>query len=322
MSNASAMQAPGFFFAGQGAQYVGMGRSIAASYPEVYETYGLADNILGEPLSAIILEGPQERLTLTENAQPAILALGHAHASIARRFGAEPLALAGHSLGEYAAWVSAGSLRIEDALQLVRVRGRAMQRAVPVGVGAMTAVISTPSDTIDAVCVDVARSMGRVVSASVYNCPGNVVVSGHTEAVEAVEARIAADRLGTCRRLEVSAPFHCELLRPAADELARALALVDVAPNALTVIPNVTAEPVGPGADPARIRELLVQQVVQPVRWEGCLRAALALGIQTAALLGPGTMTRSHLKRIERRFPSIAFDEVQELTSWTGGGVA
>jgi len=322
MPQAAAIEAPGFLFAGQGAQYVGMGTQIASAFPEVYEAYGLADNALGEALSTLIMDGPQERLTLTENAQPAILALGYAHARIARRFGVVPRVLLGHSLGEYAAWVTAGSLRIDDAIQLVRVRGRAMQKAVPVGVGAMTAVISTPTETIDALCVEIGAAMGQVLSASVYNCPGNVVVSGHTEAVEALEARITADRLGTCRRLEVSAPFHCSLLSPAADELARALALVEVLPNVLPVVPNVTAEVVEPGCEPAQIRRLLVEQVVQPVRWEGCLRAALSYGIKTAVLMGPGTMTRSHLKRVDRRFPTVGFDDPNELTAWAGGGAA
>jgi [acyl-carrier-protein] S-malonyltransferase len=308
-----------FLFAGQGAQYVGMGADLA-EMPTFVEAFEMAEAALGVPLLDIVLEGPLDRLTLTENAQPAILLLGVLHERLARKAGAEPKVLLGHSLGEFAAWTAAGSLELTDALRLVQLRGRAMQEAVPVGVGAMSAIISAATDVVEGLCAAHADATGEVVCVAVMNCPGNVVISGHVGAVGAVSTQIADGGHGMVRPLSVSAPFHTPLLMPAAERLAEAITAMDVQPNRVAVIPNVTAELAAPGTDPDQIRRWLVEQVVAPVRWEESLRAALDAGVQRAFAMGPGTMQRSHLKRISRRFPLVAMDKEAERSVFLGGG--
>lgn len=304
-----------FLFAGQGAQYVGMGSDLWHE-PEFAEAFAMARRVLGVPLLEIIRDGPAERLTLTENAQPAILLLGILHGQLAQRSGASPKVLLGHSLGEFAAWTAAGSLELGDALALVQLRGRAMQEAVPVGVGAMIAVISASTDTVETLCAAVQARTGQTVGVAVFNCPGNVVISGHTAAVDAVALEIVESGEGIVRRLHVSAPFHTPLLAPAADRLADAIARMDVQPNQVAVVPNVTAQVAPPGTDPEQIRQWLVEQVVAPVRWEESLRAVLALGVERAFAMGPGTMQRAHLKRISRRFPLVAMDVEDERNAF------
>ncbi len=297
-----------FLFTGQGAQYVGMGAELADERPDIQAMMDRADEVLGTPLGQIMRHGPEETLRLTENTQPAILTLAMAHHRISAELGLSPSVLMGHSLGEYAAWVAAGSIAFEDALKLVRLRGQAMQEAVPVGVGAMVAVISTPSDELEALCAKVAKARGEVVSVSVYNCPGNTVISGHAGAVEAVRKEVEEGGLGSTIELSVSAPFHCALLEPAAKRLQEAMASVAFEPNKLPVVPNVTAEVVAPGCDPDQIRAWLVEQVVAPVRWDASLRAGLEMGVSRAVSLGPGKMLRGHMKRVSRRFPMVILD--------------
>ncbi|MEO1273729.1 MAG: ACP S-malonyltransferase, partial [Myxococcota bacterium] len=222
--------------------------------------------------------------------------------------GLAPRVVLGHSLGEYAAWVAAGALAYDDAVRLVRQRGQLMQEAVPVGVGAMSAIIAAPTALVEQLCEEARSALppGKVVEVAVYNCPGNVVVSGHTEGVEAVERNVEEGRHGVVRRLAVSAPFHCSLLAPAAERLAEVLSQIEVHPNDLPVIPNVTAEVVEPGAEPDLIRELLVRQVQAPVRWETSLRHMLEMGVNRALSLGPGTMNLAQLKRVRRRMPMVS----------------
>lgn len=298
-----------FLFAGQGTQYVGMGAGLWASHEPARALLTRAEAILGLPLGQIILEGPEERLALTEHTQPAVLLLGIVHHQLALERGLAPTVLLGHSLGEYAAWVAAGSLALEDALRLVRLRGRLMQEAVPVGVGAMSAVVGAESPAIEALCGEVAQRRGEVLSVAIHNCPGNLVISGHASAVREAEGLIEARQLGAVKALSVSAPFHCALLEPAARGLAQALAEVEVRPNALRVIPNATGRVAEPAQDPAQIRAWLVEQVVSPVLWEDSLRAALALGVKAAVGLGPGTTARAHLKRVDRKLPLVCLDE-------------
>jgi [acyl-carrier-protein] S-malonyltransferase len=223
--------------------------------------------------------------------------------------GLAPKVLLGHSLGEYAAWVAAGSLALDDALRLVRLRGRLMQEAVPVGVGAMSAVVGGQTAQIEEACQEAAARSGGLVVVAIHNCPGNLVISGHARAVQAAESLIEARQLGACKALAVSAPFHCPLLEPAARGLERALAEVEVRPNALPVIPNATGRAADPGQDPAQIRAWLVEQVVSPVLWEDSLRAALAMDVTSAVGLGPGTTARAHLKRVDRKLPLACLDE-------------
>ncbi len=308
--------ADAFLFVGQGSQYAGMGADLLVEQPGLRDLLDRADAVLGVPLSRIMLEGPDETLTLTENTQPAILTLSLIHYSLALRSGRTPCVLLGHSLGEFSAWVAAGSLAFEDALRLVRLRGQAMQEAVPVGQGAMAAVISADLEEVEALCAEVAAETGQVVAVSVINCPGNTVVSGHAEAVALVEGRIRASGRGTTIPLKVSAPFHCGLLKPAAEALEAALALVSVEPSRLPVIPNVTGEVAPAGLDGDAVRRLLVRQVVEPVRWEASLRAAISAGATRAVSMGPGSALRSHLKRVSRRFPVLVLDEAEDRRSW------
>lgn len=302
------MSAAAFLFTGQGTQYQGMGSDLLEAYPQARQRLQEADEVLGFSLSSIMLEAPLETLTLTENAQPAILALCMIHFEIACQMGAKPGVLLGHSLGEFAAWVAAGSIALEDALGLVRLRGQAMQEAVPVGVGAMSAIISTPTEEVERLCGEVSSARNEVVRVALYNCPGNSVISGVAGAVEAVGARIEDEGLGVVRSLAVSAPFHCSLLGNAATALQTAMEKIAFKPNQIPVIPNVTGQVAGAGTDPEQIRAWLVEQVTAPVLWEPSLRAVLDLGFERALSLGPGSMVRAHMKRISRRFPVLSLD--------------
>ncbi len=296
-----------FCFAGQGAQYVGMGQDLDPAVSGPFWAH--VDEVLGQSLSVLVDKGPGDTLTLTQNTQPAVLALGTLHAKIVREMGVSPGILLGHSLGEYAAWVAAGSLALDDALGLVRLRGLAMQEAVPVGEGGMSAIISAPVDELEAICEEVAARRGEILQVAIINCPGNTVISGHLGAIEEAERAIEEQRVGVPRRLAVSAPFHCALLEPAARRLEVALRDIPVSPNTLPVIPNVTGEVAAPGQDPDQIRAWLVEQVMSPVRWEASLRTALSLGITEALSLGPGGMVRAHLKRVARKFPLLDMDK-------------
>lgn len=271
-----------------------MGADLCARFPRAREVFAAADDILGFSLSRLCFEGPLEELTLTANTQPALLTVGCATAGVLEAdFGLRPAWVAGHSLGEFSALVAAGSLAFTDAVRLVRERGRAMQEAVPPGVGAMAAVLGLDRAAVDAVCRDAAR--GQVVSPANLNGGGQIVIAGHREAVER-GMRIATER-GARRALSlpVSAPFHCSLMAPAAERLARALAPVTVTAPRCPVIVNVEARPC---TDPARTKELLVQQVVNPVRWEESIETLAALGCTAAIEVGPGRVLTGLVKRI------------------------
>ena len=300
-------RADAFLFAGQGAQYVGMGSELfAQGQTDLFEE---ADDALGEALTDVMFRGSEADLTLTRNTQPAILTLSLVHHQMLIQAGLRPLVLLGHSLGEYAAWVAAGSLSFRDAVQIVRLRGEAMQEAVPVGVGAMSSIVSAAAQEVEALCDEVSAETGQTLCVSVYNCPGNTVVSGHAEAVAEIGARVELLGLGRVIPLKVSAPFHCPLLAPAAKRLEAALEQVELKANLLPVVPNVTASVVAPGASAQTIRALLVRQVVEAVRWEESLRAAIEFGATRSVCLGPGTALRSHMKRVSRRFALVSMDD-------------
>ena len=255
-----------FVFPGQGAQAVGMGKDLVEAYPAAAAVFEEVDEALGEKLSALIWEGPIETLTLTANAQPALMATSMAAMRALEAEGvsaADAAFVAGHSLGEYSALTAAGAFSVGDAAKLLRVRGEAMQSATPVGVGAMAALLGLDFETATAVAAEAAGD-SEVCQAANDNDPGQVVVSGHKAAVEkAVEL---AKEKGAKRAvmLPVSAPFHCALMQPAADRMAEALAEVEINAPAAPVVSNVKAEGV---SDPAEIRDLLIRQVTGSVRW-------------------------------------------------------
>lgn len=281
-------------FPGQGSQRVGMGRRLAAEHPVAKATMAEADDALDFPLSRLCFEGPEPELTRTEFCQPAILAVTIAQW---RALGAEreiePQWLAGHSLGEYAALVVAGALEFRDAIRLVRLRGRAMQSAVPEGVGAMAAIVGLDDATVTAICADAAA--GEVVSPANFNGAGQIVVAGHRAAVErAMRGAKAAG--GRAVPLAVSAPFHCALMAPAAAELAQALDAVEIAPPVIPIVTNVEA---ALNSDASRVRALLVAQVTAPVRWADSMRLLQSLGCRHAVEVGPGQVLTKLLQRMK-----------------------
>ena len=287
-----------FVFPGQGAQKVGMGKSLAAQFPECRQAFDEADAALGERLSALCFDGPEDRLLLTENTQPAILAMSIAAWRLVDSRGVRASFAAGHSLGEYSAHVAAGTLSFADALRTVRARGRYMQEAVPVGVGAMAAILGLDGDTVARACADVAAEHhGRVVTPANLNAPGQVVIAGHADAVQLAGERAKA--LGAKRAipLAVSAPFHCALMKPAEDRLAPELRALSVSDPRIPVVANVDAEP---KRDSASAVDALIRQVSSPVRWEAVVRRLIAEGVTTFVELGPGKVLSGLIKQIDR----------------------
>ncbi|MDP0927288.1 ACP S-malonyltransferase [Paracoccus onubensis] len=287
-----------FVFPGQGAQTIGMGRELAQAYPAARDVFVEVDEALGEKLSELIWEGDIETLTLTQNAQPALMATSMA---AFRAMEAEGIDIgdadyvAGHSLGEYSALCAAGALTLADTAQLLRLRGQAMQEAVPVGQGAMAAILGLDFETVDRIARDAAGD--EVVQAANDNDPAQVVISGHRGAVERASA--AAKEAGAKRALmlPVSAPFHSVLMQPAAAVMADALAGVDIQPPAVPLIANVRAEPV---IEPGAIRRLLVEQVTGTVRWRESVAYLTGAGVTEFWEIGAGKALSGMIKRIAR----------------------
>ncbi|SOD89367.1 ACP S-malonyltransferase [Caenispirillum bisanense] len=303
-------------FPGQGSQAVGMGKDLADAFAAAREVFEEVNEALGQNLSRLMFEGPEDQLTLTENAQPALMAVSLAVVRVLEREGGVDLAkiaslVAGHSLGEYSALCAAGALEIGDTARLLKTRGQAMQKAVPVGQGAMAALLGL--DLEQAREVAEAAAQGEVVAAANDNAPGQVVVSGHKAAVERAVA-LAAER-GAKRSvlLPVSAPFHCPLMQPAADAMAAALANVDIRAPRLPVVANVTAAPT---TDPAAIRELLVEQVTGAVRWRESVLAMKALGVDTLVELGSGKVLTGLARRIDRELTGVAVNGPADIESF------
>ena len=281
-----------------------MGKALAAQHPVCRETFEEADDALGEPLSRLCFEGPADALTLTANTQPAVLAVSIAVYRLLASRGVRPALLAGHSLGEYSAHVAAGTLSFADALRTVRRRGRYMQEAVPVGDGAMAAVLGLDADAVAQACADAAE--GEVVSPANLNAPGQVVIAGAHAAVERAAAR--ARELGARRvlPLPVSAPFHCALMRPAQARLEPELRALVVSDPEVPVVANVDAEP---KRDAASAIDALVAQVSAPVRWEAVVRRLAASGVQLWVEAGPGAVLTGLIRKIERRADAAAVSD-------------
>lgn len=301
-----------WIFPGQGTQYVGMGRSLLSVAPEAQATLDEADEALGFKLSALLDEGPAETLTLTENNQPAILTVSVAWARALLSRGAQPPAgVAGHSLGELSALVVAGVLAFDDAVRVVRARGAAMQRAVPSGEGAMAAVAGVNEDRLLAICA----AQPGVCELAAMNTPGQLVIAGATAAVKGAVSAVEAEG-GRGTLLNVSAPFHCSMLAPAAEALAEVLTKVTLRPPTVPVLHNVDAAPC---ADPAEIRARLVAQVTQPVLWERCLRGLITRGADRFVEVGPGRTLAPMVKKTDRAMDCVSVDRagaLQTILSW------
>ncbi len=294
-----------FIFPGQGSQAVGMGRELAEAFAPAREVFEEVNEALGQNLSKLMWEGPQDELTLTENAQPAIMAVSLAVIRTLEKEGGLRLAdkaafVAGHSLGEYSALAAAGSFTLADTARLLKRRGQAMQRAVPVGAGAMAALLGLEFDAAAEIAAEAAQ--GEVCEAANDNGGGQVVVSGAKAAVERAIEIAKGKGAKRSMLLPVSAPFHCALMQPAADEMAEALAAVEIRAPAVPLVANVTASRV---ADPATIRDLLVRQVTGMVRWRESVLYMEAQGVASFVETGAGKALAGMIKRIAQQSPEI-----------------
>jgi [acyl-carrier-protein] S-malonyltransferase len=286
-----------------------MGKDVAAAFPEAREVFDRADQALGDKISTLCFEGPEDALTLTRNTQPAIVTTSIAvlAALRARAKVSSPVSAAGHSLGEYSALVASGALSLEDAVRIVRLRGEAMQEATPAGSGAMAAVMGLTPDKLDAICEEAAQ--GEVVSSANYNAPGQIVIAGHAAAV-ARAGKLVAERQGKAIPLKVSAPFHCSLMAPAARALAVRLETVVIAPLAFPVVTNVEARP---NQDAARVKDLLVRQVDHPVRWEETVRTMADAGVTHILEIGPGKVLAGLVRRIAKAIEVVSVGTVEGI---------
>ncbi len=291
------------FFPGQGSQAVGMGKELADAFAVAKATFEEADDALGESISKLCFEGPDEALALTANTQPAILTCSVAALRVARELtDLKPKVALGHSLGEFSALVAVGALEFADAVRLVRLRGQAMQEAVPAGVGAMAAIIGMELEELEALCAK-ASTTDEAVTPANENGGSQVVVAGHAGAVERL-CDLAEEADGRAIPLNVSAPFHCALMAPAAQRLAEALEAVKVGEFSAPVIANVDAEP---NDDPSRVKALLVEQVTSRVRWEASVRKAFHMGVQSGLEFGHGKVIKGLVRRIERSLKVTPF---------------
>jgi len=310
-----------YVFPGQGSQAVGMGKELAAAFAEAREIFQEVDESLKQKLSALMFEGPQDTLTLTENAQPALMAVSMAVVKVLEKQGNLTIRntaryVAGHSLGEYSALAAAGSLTVSDAARLLRTRGQAMQKAVPVGVGAMAALLGLDVDQAQEVASE-ASGGGEICTAANDNAPGQVVVSGHKAAVERAIELAKAKGAKRAMLLPVSAPFHCPLMKPAADAMAEALEKVTIKSPVVPVIANVTAATV---IDPDEIRRLLVEQVTGMVRWRESVHVMKDAGVTTLIELGAGKVLTGLTKRIDAELTGISVQTPQDIEDFLKRG--
>jgi [acyl-carrier-protein] S-malonyltransferase len=297
------------FFPGQGSQSLGMLDALAETYRDVRQTFDEASDVLAFDLWRLVSEGPREELDLTRNTQPAMLAAGVAVWRVWQQAGGPTATLmAGHSLGEYSALVAAGALSFADGLRLAADRAGFMQEAVPAGEGAMAALLGLSDREVVDLCTE--QAQGAVLEAVNFNAPGQVVIAGRSDAID--RALIAAKLIGAKRaiRLPVSVPSHCALMRPAAERLAGRLATVEIRSPVVPVLHNAS---VSPAADPADLRDLLVQQLYRPVRWVETVRAVVAEGVHTAIECGPGKVLAGLNKRIDENLTTLPIFDPRSL---------
>jgi [acyl-carrier-protein] S-malonyltransferase len=299
-----------FLFSGQGSQAVGMGRELAERYPIAAQTFAEADAALGFPLSRLCFEGPEADLRLTENTQPAILTASIAAARVLAEHGVEPALAAGHSLGEWSAHVIAGTLTSADAVRAVKARGHAMQQAVPAGQGAMAAVLALDAAQVAEACVEAARETGLVVQVANLNSPGQTVISGAAAAVEKAATLCKTRGARRVVMLPVSAPFHCALMQPAQEEVARVLAGLSMHEPRIPVAANVTGALVTT-ADATR--DALIRQVTGAVRWVDCMNALKSAGPSVFVEVGPGKVLCGLLKQIDPELRSLNVEDAASL---------
>jgi [acyl-carrier-protein] S-malonyltransferase len=308
-----------FTFPGQGSQAVGMGKALADAFPAARAVFDEVDAALGERLTTIMWEGPAETLTLTANAQPALMAVSLAAMRVLEAEAGVDLKrdaafVAGHSLGEYSALAAAGALTVSDTARLLRIRGRAMQEAVPVGAGAMAALLGMELEAATAVAAEAAQ--GQVCQAANDNGGGQVVVSGHKAAVERAVEIAKAKGARRAMMLTVSAPFHCALMQPAADAMREALSRVSVKPPAVPLVANVLAQPI---TDPGEIVRRLVEQVTGTVRWRECVATMAGQGVTTFYEVGAGKVLSGLVKRIADGASGVAVGTPEDVAAFKAG---
>lgn len=301
------MKQVAFLFPGQGSQSVGMGKELFDQFKVAKEVFEEADDVLHFPLSRLCFEGPEEALKLTENTQPAVLTASIAALRVLQsERGIEPKFTAGHSLGEYSALVAAGALTFAEAVQIVRLRGKFMQEAVPVGEGTMAAVLGMERQEVEQICHE--ASNGEVIAPANFNCPGQIVIAGHTRAVERAIA-LVKQRGKKAMLLQVSAPFHSPLMKPAGMRLREVLETISIQSIKTPVVTNVEAKA---NTDSERVKPLLVDQVSNPVRWEESMRWMIGEGIERVLEVGPGKVLSGLMKRID---PNVAVGNVEDVSS-------
>ncbi len=297
-------------FPGQGSQAIGMGRELAQAYPEAAEVFAMADDVLGEHLSRLCFDGPEDALTLTRNTQPALLTVSVAAWRVLKEQLPPPIAAAGHSLGEYSALVAAGFMSFADAVRAVRLRGDAMQEAVPVGEGAMAAIIGLEPAKVEALCVE-SRTSGEVLVAANFNAPDQTVVAGHKVAVDRLVATAPKAGARSAILLQVSAPFHSPLMEPAAERMEAFLDGVRFRNPAFPVVANVDATPT---TDPEEARRKLVAQITSPVRWVDTMkRIEEEMGVACGLEIGSGKVLAGLSRRINDKLRVVPFGRPEDL---------
>ncbi|MBT2216728.1 ACP S-malonyltransferase [Virgibacillus dakarensis] len=305
------MKRVAFMFPGQGSQTVGMGKEFYDAYPEIKELYEEADKTLDFPLSEIMFTGPEETLTLTENAQPALLLSSIAIHTLLIKQEVQPVMTVGHSLGEYSALVAAGALSLEDALPLVAARGRLMEEAYPAGKGAMAAVLGMTQETVETALESMPAD--EVVDIANLNCPGQIVISGTKAGIEQATAKLKEGGAKRVLPLNVSGPFHSRLMKPANEQFAKKLDDVSISEASIPVYANVTANPV---TDDGEIKELLLKQLYSPVRFAESIEHMLDEGVDAFAEVGNGKVLSGLVKKISRRTKTFAIQDQESMDAF------